>query len=272
MPECLWKKGLCDTQVGTQKIRLLFNSHFLSLHLKIISWFCSFINPLRYLFKYSWKLDPYSLCLSPYKFKEFQSHSHLPDTRSRVYWRGQASVPCHCWWQVFCHRPTACRRHPAQSTSTTSTQLEHYWGRIFPGQFQKPQIFWFSTFPVRKARERSGFSLHSPITLPDLLGEQENSSLYDLFSSCFFSWDCQTGIQMSGSSRQEPRPGAESCTINAWIPPWLRATHSMIKHRVFHCQPSVRNDLGLLLIKGWDWTRKQKHIGQHHRGLTASKW
>lgn len=159
-------------QVGTQKIRLLFNSHFLSLHLKIISWFCSFINPPRYLFKYSWKPDPCSLCLSPYKFKEFQSHSHLPDTRSKVYWRGQASVPCHCWWQVFCHRPTACRRHPAQSTSTTSTQLEHYWGRIFPGQFQKPQIFWFSTFPVRKARERSGFSLYSPITLPDLWGSR----------------------------------------------------------------------------------------------------
>lgn len=147
--------------------------------------------------------------------------------------------------------------------------LEHYWGGFSQASFKTHGFSgWFSTFLVGKARERSGFSLYSPITVPDLLGEQK-SRLYDVFSSCFSAW--KIGIQTSGYSREEPRAGAESWTSNAWTRLWLRAMHSVIQHHVPYCQPSLRNGRGLLLIRGWDWTRNQRNVGQHHRGLTALK-
>lgn len=212
-------------QAGTWKIRLQFNSHSLSLHLKTISWFCSFINLPRYLFKYSWKPDPYSPCLSPYKFKEFQSHSHLPNTQSRVKHQFLAIAGAKCFpidsW------------HVGGSLLNVHLTGLHKWN--ITGERSSQDIFKnnkFSDFPPswcrgkRKARV-CFFSLHSLITVPDLLGGSgQVKSLSMTFTVlAFSSWDCQKGTQMSGSSRDEPRAGSESCTVNTWILPWLRATH-----------------------------------------------
>lgn len=142
-------------QVGTQKMRLLFNSHFLALHLKTISGFCSFINSPGYLFKQLWKPDPYSPCVSPYKFKAFQSHSLylIQEVGSSI-----SFLPLLV--ASVLHRPTACETFCSVFICwayTTGILL----GKDLPRTISKPtNLLLFFHFPGTEAREKSGIFLY----------------------------------------------------------------------------------------------------------------
>lgn len=84
----------------------------------------------------------------------------------------------------------ACGRQSAQRSSNRFTQMKHYWGKIFPGHFQKQQIFWFSTFLVQRQEKSQGLffflTQSHHCTWPFRGIRTSQVSFYDLYSSCFF--------------------------------------------------------------------------------------